>query len=131
MDEQLNLQGNAEIDAALKEFEAKSSPQAVTNNPIAPGISSVPKMPTSGISFDTDNYRSINKEEVPLPKMVKLVMKLSGGAIKEQRQAEYVLLGFVAIIISISVYLFFGANGSRQSSFSPSTEQMMKAGQNR
>jgi len=39
-----------------------------------------------------------------MPKMVQLVIKWSGGAIKEQRQAEYVLLGFAILIFLISQY---------------------------
>ena len=41
-------------------------------------------------------------------KMVERLMKYSGGLIKDERQAEYVLLGFAAIALGISFYLFFG-----------------------
>ena len=62
------------------------------------------------ISFDTDNYKSSTPAFAvsdEIPKMVKWVIKLSGGAIQDQRQAEYILLGFVIIAILIAVFLFF------------------------
>ena len=76
---------NSEIDQALKQFEMQKG----ASIPIAPQVSQ-------------------NSE---LPRMVRLVMKFSGGAIKEQRQAEYVLLGFVVLVIAISVFIF-SQNGS-------------------
>ncbi|MBI4155690.1 MAG: hypothetical protein HY507_00470 [Candidatus Zambryskibacteria bacterium] len=67
----------------------------------------------SGVSFEEDKW----KTQVPsfadeTPKMVKLVMKISGGAITDQRQAEYVLLGFAVIAIIISIFLFFSGGSS-------------------
>ncbi len=79
-----------EIDQALKEFEAKSQ-----------------DMPQAGVA----QAASVIDET---PRMVKLVMKLSGGAIKEQRQAEYVLLGVAALAILVSLYLFFGGGSQAQ-----------------
>jgi len=123
MSEELNLQDNSEIDAALKEFEAKS-------NKISSGIpntSSIPKVGNSGIVFDTDSYRALNKNaEVPLPKMVKIVMKLSGGAIKDQKQAEYVLLGVALIAFLISLFLFLKPSLSKQENrTTPSLEELI------
>ena len=64
--------------------------------------------------------------EKPTPQMVKLVMKLSGGAIKEQKKAEYILLGFAVVIIGISLYLFFGmqSNNKSRNSSDASVEKM-------
>ncbi len=58
-----------------------------------------------------------------MPKMARMVIRLSGGAIKEQKQAEYVLLGLALIFILISTFLFFsgGENNS-----APSQEVMNK-----
>lgn len=100
MTEEPEFQGNLEIEQALKEFEVKSSAEAIQQ---APEISK-----TSDV-----------------PKMVQLVMKYSGGAIKEQRQAEYVLLGFAAVIFLISLYLFFGV-GSKAQKFTPEMTEQMK-----
>ena len=48
------------------------------------------------------------------PRIVQLVIKYSGGLIKNQSQAEYVLFGFVVTIIIISFSLFF--SGEKQKS---------------
>lgn len=40
-------------------------------------------------------------------RMVALVMRLSGGRIKDARQASYVLLGIAVIIALVSLVLFF------------------------
>ena len=82
MDEEIKLKGKTEIDQALKEFEERSKAEEIQKAP-----------ETSATS--------------ELPRMVQLVIKYSGGAIKEQRQAEYVLLGFVVLIIIISLFLVF------------------------
>jgi hypothetical protein len=83
MDGNLDLNKNSEIEEALREFDAKYKTEEMEK---------IPEI-------------SKNSE---IPKMVQLIMKWSGGAIKEQRQAEYVLLGFVAVAIGISIYLMFG-----------------------
>jgi len=85
------ISGNIEIQQALKEFELKSNVEEQQKSPETLKISEIPKM-------------------------VQLVMKYSGGAIKEQKTAEYVLLGFVVLAIGVSLYLFFGINGSGKSS---------------
>ncbi|OGI64593.1 hypothetical protein A3H53_04380 [Candidatus Nomurabacteria bacterium RIFCSPLOWO2_02_FULL_40_10] len=87
MPEEVKIDSNTEIDQALKEFEAKSSAEDMQNAP------EIPKIPE-------------------VPKMVGWVMKLSGGAIKEQRQAEYVLFGVVVLMFAVSLFLFFSNNRS-------------------
>ncbi|MFA5791859.1 MAG: hypothetical protein WC884_02385 [Candidatus Paceibacterota bacterium] len=89
MDGNLNLQGNTDINQALKEFEVKQNEQQIQKAPEA-------------------------LKNSDIPKMVQLVMKWSGGAIKEQRQAEYVLLGFVILAIIISGFLMFGGRGGQK-----------------
>jgi len=42
------------------------------------------------------------------PKIIQWVIKYSGGHIKDGKQASYVLLGFVAVAIVISLFLIFG-----------------------
>ncbi len=68
----------------------------------------------AGVKFDTDSYKAVKIYNEPsAPKVIRLVMKLSGGAIQEERQAEYVLAAFVVIAICISLFLFFrGSSGS-------------------
>ena len=88
MDENLNLQGNLEIEKALKELEEKSK------------VEQTQKVVETSKTSD-------------VPKMVQLVMKWSGA--KEQKQAEYVLLGFIVVAIGISLFLVFGGSSSSSS----------------
>ena len=87
MPSEINPPNNFEIDQVLKEFEAKASAEQI--------------------------QQTVKTSEVfEVPKMVQLVMKWSG--FKEQKQAEYVLLGFVVVAIGVSLYLFFGRSSSYQ-----------------
>ena len=63
----------------------------------------------SGIKFETDSWKAVKYyNETSTPKVIQWVMKFSGGSIKEERQAEYILLGFVIVAIGISLFLFMG-----------------------
>jgi len=48
-----------------------------------------------------------------VPKMVQWVMKISGGSIKNEKQAQYVLLGFVVIAIIVSLVLIFSGGSQK------------------
>jgi hypothetical protein len=109
MPPETKIPNNAEIDQALKEFEAKSGGQPI---PQTSGVSRSVEINKSnnvgGIKFDTDSYKSVEfGNELAVPKMVKLIMKLSGGVIKEQKQAEYVLFGLAMLMFLASLYFFF------------------------
>lgn len=116
---------NTEIDQALKEFEAKSKEgQNTQSTQDRSGIQAVitpqtKKKEVEGVSFDTgtevDHYTAIKLyEETGTPKIIKAVLKYSGGAIKNQKQAEWILFGFVIVAVGISIYLFFGAGASNR-----------------
>ena len=91
MDDNLNLQNNSELNQALQEFEVKST---------------VP--PVGGIEENTNI--NIDPE---MPKMVQFVIKHSFGLVKEQKHAEYVVLGIALIMLSISLFIFLkGDNAS-------------------
>ncbi len=83
MNEDLDLSKNIDIKEALKEFEEKSKVEQAQK---APEILQVSKA----------------------PKMTALVMKWFS---LEQRQAEYVLLGFAVLAILFSLFLIFKGNG--------------------
>ena len=119
---------NAEIDQALKEFESKSNqPQSAptTSHPInaviTPQTSPLNQgREVEGVKFETDTetYRAIKfYRETVEPKMVKAVIKFSGGAVKDQRQAEWVLLGVVIVFMGMSIYLFFFTGNSNSSKY--------------
>ena len=82
----MDTDSNNEIAEALKEFESRPYNIQPENSP-AP----VPQAPE-------------------IPKLTALVIKYSGGSIKDRRQAEYILLGFVIVAIIISLFLFFSGD---------------------
>jgi hypothetical protein len=45
------------------------------------------------------------------PKIIRWLIKYSGGLIKNERQASYVILGFIILTIVISIFLFSGGGG--------------------
>ena len=59
------------------------------------------------------------------PKIIQLVMKYSGGYIKDEKQASYVLIGFVVMAIIISIFLVSGGSSLGRSGKTP-----IPAGQN-
>ena len=97
MDENIDLSKNIEIEKALKEFEEKSGTEQ--------------KQPTSPISKNLEP-----------PKMVQWVIKISGGSIKNEKQAQYILLGFAILSIIVSLFLFLGG-GSRSKKIPPMTPE--------
>ncbi len=60
-----------------------------------------------------DEYRasrSYPSEYLETPRIIQWVIKYSGGYIKEEKQAIYVLIVFVAVAIAISLFLIFGGS---------------------
>lgn len=47
------------------------------------------------------------------PKIVTWVIKYSGGLVKNEKQASYVLLGFVTVTVVIVLFLIFGGGSSQ------------------
>ena len=130
MPEDMKIPNSSEIDQALREFEAQSQPlgQTTQKAPEAPRVSDTFKTETTGISFETDSLKSINNaNEIVVPRMVRIVMKLSGGAIKEQKQAEYILLGFAVVIFAVSLYLFFGDNLKKSANDGRSLQEILQS----
>ncbi|MBU1956191.1 hypothetical protein KKA89_00585 [Patescibacteria group bacterium] len=64
----------------------------------------------TGVKFE--EYRAPRSYYPGTPKIVQLVIKYSGGAIKDEEQANYVLIGFVVVAIIFSLFLFFGGGSS-------------------
>jgi hypothetical protein len=63
------------------------------------------------IVFEGEQFQRPQSFQTPTPKIVQLVIKYSGGAIKDEQQASYVLIGFVVLAIIVSLFLFFGGSG--------------------
>jgi hypothetical protein len=71
---------NPEIGDALKEFEVQSQDFENTK---------IPTKATAEGSF-----------------MVRMVIRLSGGLVTNEKNAEYVLLGLIIIMVGVSIYFF-------------------------
>jgi len=67
-----------------------------------------PKIVLEGEQFQ----RPARSFEMPTPKIVRLVIKYSGGLIKDENQANYFLIGFVVVAIIVSLFLFIGGGTS-------------------
>jgi len=64
----------------------------------------------TGVKFE--EYRAPRSYYPGTPKIIQWVIKYSGGLVKDEKQAIYVLIGFVVVVIIISLFLFFGGGGS-------------------
>jgi hypothetical protein len=99
------LNNNPDIQDALKEFEAGSD--ATTQAQPTTGMTPL-KKEVAGISFETDSYAGFKYiKQSDTPKIITLVKNYSGGIIKEDKHAEYVLLALVGLIVIISLFLVF------------------------
>ena len=67
----------------------------------------------SGVKYtDETSWRAMRYYREPQsPKVIQWVMKYSGGLIKDEKQANYVLIGFAVLAIIISFSLFLGGDG--------------------
>lgn len=66
-----------------------------------------------GVSSDTgvefQDERLQPRYEPETPRVIQWVMRYSGGLVQDEKQASYVLIGFVILAIIISIFLFFGS----------------------
>src|ERR1035437_4870229 len=114
MDDNLNPNGNLEIDKALKQFETESQ---AGEKPEASKDSVIPQKEVEGVKFEVPSYGAVKYyKETDVPKIVKLTMKYSG--VKEQKTAEYILLGFVVLAIIVSGFFIF-SSGHTQPKLTP------------
>lgn len=82
---------------------------------------------TPKVMFENEGFqRSSLSFRAPTPKIVQLVIKYSGGYIKDEGQANKVLILFIIVTIIISLYLFFGTAGGNTSQSKAARDQMLK-----
>jgi len=67
-----------------------------------------PRVVFEGEEFQ-HSARSFTSEN---PKIIQWVIKYSGGYVKDEKQASYVLQGFVALAIIVSLFLVFSGGGA-------------------
>ncbi len=68
----------------------------------------------NNISDNSNNKVKFNEEHESMllyhsdtPKIIQWVIKYSGGLIKNEKQANYILIGFIIIAIIVSLLIFF------------------------
>ncbi len=77
------------------------------------------------ITFENEGLqRPAQAFQASTPKIVQWVIQYSGGLVKDEKQAIYVLVGFVAVAISFSVFSVF--NGGTFES--PKDTEVLPAG---
>jgi len=65
------------------------------------------------IIFEEDQWQSPTRHSLPqTPKVIRWVMRYSGGRVKDRKKAEYILVGFVVIAFIVSLFLFFGGGNT-------------------
>lgn len=63
---------------------------------------------SSRIKFEGEEFQRPRSFQTPTPKIVQWVIKYSGGYVKDEKQANYIIFGFFVVSIIISFYLVFG-----------------------
>lgn len=65
-------------------------------------------------SYNQNNEVKFNEEyeAMPLyrsgtPKIIQWIIKYSGGLIKDEKQANHILIGFIIVAVIISLFIFF------------------------
>jgi len=101
------IRGKIDLNQALREFEEKSTLEQAPDASLNSKTSEISGDEESNIKFEIDNLKSAKLDTRDVPRMVGWVMKFSGGAIKKQKTAEYVLLGFAIAIFALSLFFFF------------------------
>ena len=83
------------------------------NNKNNEGIDLSGSLKDSGTGVKFEEYRTPRSYYPGTPKIIQWVIKYSGGLVKDEKQASYVLIGFVAVAIVIVLFLIFGGSGEQ------------------
>ncbi len=82
---------------------------------------------SGGIKFH-EHQASRSHYSQETPKIIQWTIKYSGGLIKNKKQANYVLIGFVILAVIVSLFLFFNDRGQsqRETEYNPDTKYQGK-----
>ena len=82
---------------------------------------------SSRIKFEGEEFRqSARSFQIPTPKIVQWVIKYSGGYVRDEKQANYVLIGFVSVAIIITIFLFYNSvTSSRSQKLTPAQQNKL------
>jgi len=90
------------------------------NEPI--DLSGMIKDSNNGVKFQNEKKQPARVFLPGTPKIIRWVIKYSGGLIKNERQANYVLIGFVVIAIVAALLLLSGGKEKPIKPGMPGTE---------
>lgn len=66
------------------------------------------------VTFDREEFqRPMQSFQTETPRIVQWVIKYSGGYIKDERQAQYLLVGLVVVAIVVVPLLLFRGGGNK------------------
>lgn len=80
----------------------------------------------TNVEYQNKGQQVVRSFNFKPPKMVQWVTKYSGGLVKNEDQANYILIGISIIIVIISLFLFFN-KGQQDFSISPEMEMEIPA----
>ena len=86
-----------------------------------------PNEEISKVVFDSDRLnRQTRTFQDQTPKFIQAVINHSGGLIKDENQAQNVMIGFSVIIIVISIFLFINSSsGPKTQELTPQQKAQM------
>ncbi|MDQ1299877.1 MAG: hypothetical protein QG636_545 [Patescibacteria group bacterium] len=65
------------------------------------------------VTFENEEFqRPVTSSQTQTPGIVGWVVKCSGGLIKNEKQAQYVLVGFLVVAIVFVAFLIFSSGGT-------------------
>ena len=103
----------------LKIRDAKNMNQNDKNNDKI-DLSGLLKDSSADMKFEED--RASRSYYSGTPKIIQWVIEYSGGLIKDEKRANYVLIGFVAVAIIVTFFLIFGGSKKFPESERPGIE---------
>lgn len=72
------------------------------------GVSSAPADYGAGVRFEDNGWKAMKYyRESATPKLIRWVMKYSGGLIKDEKQAGYFLMGLSLAVLVLGLILMF------------------------
>lgn len=85
-----------------------------TNNKEETDFNDAPNNPSASTNPQEKELSPDQIFDPEMPRMVRWVIKYSGGIIKDEKQASFVLLMFAIAVIIISLFFFFGGNSGSE-----------------
>ncbi len=78
------------------------------------------------ITFESEDHQQpVHSTQPQTPKIVRRVIKYSGGYVKNEKQATYILIGFVVVAIIVT---FLFVNASRDTSYTVRQQEQAPTG---